>query len=94
MPRSHRDVRHPEVEEPVGGRSRFQPVKAAKVVGERRLQRVIQQVLDREVFGVVGPAGLPRARCIVEVDGALFDHDPRLALGRKVGLRLRVDGQI
>ena len=74
MARAHGDIGDAEVKEVVAGRAvaeRFQP---RQVVVQRRLQRVIEQVLDREALGVVGAGGFALAGGVVQVDFAGADY--------------------
>ena len=98
MPRAHGDIGGAEVEEVVAAGAVAQRFQPRQVVSQRRLQRVIQQVLDGEALGVVGAGGFALARGVVQVDFALADGDVALALGRlvqavladaQVGLRQR-----
>lgn len=79
MARSHGEVDAAEVEEGVGGGHLLvlveQLLQARDVVGERRLEGVVEQVLDGERLREVGPGCLARAGAVVEVDVALPDDD-------------------
>ena len=71
VPGTHRNVGHAEVEERLGGPAVVQLVEPGQVVGNRRLQGVVEQVLDGKALGVVAARGLARAAGVVQVDLAL-----------------------
>lgn len=95
--RAHRDVGDAEAPEGLGGARVVAPVvqflHALQVLGEDRFQRVVQQVLYRELGREVGAGRLALAGAVVEVDLAGFDDDLVFRPGRHVDVLL-VDRQV
>ena len=84
MPRPHREVGAAEVEEQLRGSSLVAGVSKfgePQVIGKRWLQRVVEEMLDREWLGEIRAGGFPRPGPIVEVDLA-SRHDHRSAVAR------------
>ena len=68
MTGAHGDVGHPEVEERLTCIRVVHANETRNVVVEGGLQRAVQQVLHREVFGVVAPRRLAGTGTIVKID--------------------------